>query len=228
MTVHIVTLFPRIFEGVLTESMLGRAARSGRVTVSFVNPRDFATGRRRRVDDRPYGGGPGMVLMAEPVYRAVRSVRRKTSRVVLMSPQGRRFDAAVAERLAKRRHLVFVCGRYEGLDERLRSVFDEELSIGDYVLTGGELPAMVVLDGVVRLLPGVLAKEGAAAQESFGAASEGALDYPHYTRPRVWRGRRVPAALLSGDHATIALWRRRAARDATRRKRPDLLNGMDS
>ena len=166
-----------------------------------------------------------MILMAEPLAAAIKSVKKKASRVVFLSPQGRRFTQADARRLAKLRHLVLVCGRYEGVDERAISLFDEEISIGDYVLSGGEPAALAVADAVLRLVPGVLEKEDAAVEESF---TDAALDYPQYTRPRVWRGKRVPSALLSGNHETIALWRRKAARAATRKKRPDLLKERDN
>lgn len=209
-----------MFEGPLSESIVQRARLKGLLELGFVNPRDFARDRHRTVDDRPYGGGAGMVLAPEPLYQAVRKVRRKGSKVILLSPQGRRFDQALARRLAGERHLILVCGRYEGVDERFMDFVDLELSIGDFVLTGGEIPAMAVVDATTRLLPGVLAKADAAVEESFTA---GRLDYPQYTRPEVWRGRKTPAVLLSGDHARIAEWRRRAAEAATRRKRPDLL-----
>lgn len=219
MRVDIVTLFPGMFAGPLTESIVGRARARGILELGFADPREFAEDRHRTVDDRPFGGGAGMVLMAEPLHRAIRKVKRRSSLVVLLSPQGRRFDQGVARELAGRRSLVLVCGHYEGVDERVLDFVDMELSIGDFVLTGGELPAMVVVDALARLLPGVLAKEDAAREESFTAEL---LDYPQYTRPRVWRGRPVPPVLLSGDHARIARWRQDAARDATRKKRPDL------
>ncbi|MDE2291625.1 MAG: tRNA (guanosine(37)-N1)-methyltransferase TrmD [Elusimicrobia bacterium] len=220
MRVAVVTLFPGMFEGPLTESIVKRAREKGLLEVSFVDPRAFSEDRHRTVDDRPYGGGPGMVLMAEPLYRAVKAARRRGSTVALMSPQGRRLDQALARELSRAKDLVLVCGHYEGFDERIRDFVDLELSLGDFVLTGGEIPAMAVIDAAARLLPGVLAKEGAAEAESF---TEPLLDHPHYTRPRVWRGREVPAALLSGDHAAVAAWRRKAALAATKKKRPDLL-----
>jgi tRNA (guanine37-N1)-methyltransferase len=218
--IDIVTLFPGMFEGPLSESILKRALERGRVSIAFTNPRDFALDRRRSVDDRPFGGGAGMVMMAEPLYQALRKVRRRGSRVILLSPQGRRFDQALARELSREKRLVLVCGHYEGVDERMMKFVDMELSIGDFVLTGGEIPAMAVADAVVRLLPGVLAKADAAERESF---SGNLLDYPQYTRPREWRGARVPPVLLGGDHAAIEAWRRRAALAATRRKRSDLL-----
>ena len=214
------TLFPDMFPPVMNESIVGRAGDKGLLSWGCVNPRDFTEDKHRKADDRPFGGGPGMVLIAEPLARAVESVRGPSSRVIFMSPQGRRLDDAKASELAGEAHLVLVCGHYEGVDERVTELFDEELSIGDYVLTGGELPALVVADAVARKLPGALKKEEAAAEESFAT---GLLDFPQYTRPRVWRGREVPEVLFSGDHAKIEAWRRKAAKASTRRKRPDLL-----
>jgi len=218
--IDVVTLFPSMFEGPMTESIVKRAREKGLLELGFVNPRDFTTDRHRTVDDRPYGGGAGMVLMPEPMAKAIRSVKRRSSTVVFLSPQGKRLDQKTARALAKKKHLVLVCGRYEGIDERLMGLFDLELSIGDYVLTGGELPAMVLTDALTRLQPGVLTKEEAAARESF---SENLLDFPQYTRPPKWRGSSVPEVLLSGDHARIEAWRRERAEEATRRKRPELL-----
>ena len=186
-----------------------------------VNPRDFSEDKHHKVDDRPFGGGPGMVMMVEPLEKAVKSVKKKGSKTIFLSPQGEKFTDGKAAALAKEKHLVLVCGRYEGVDERALELFDEELSIGDYVLTGGELPAMVLADAVTRKLPGVLKKEDAAESESFVS---GLLDFPQYTRPRVWRGLEVPEVLFSGDHKKIAEWRHKAARAATKRKRPDLMS----
>ncbi|HVE12792.1 MAG TPA: tRNA (guanosine(37)-N1)-methyltransferase TrmD [Elusimicrobiota bacterium] len=221
----VVTLFPEMFEGPLSRSIVARARAKGQVEVGFVNPRDFAKDRHRTVDDRPYGGGAGMVLMAEPLYQAIRKAKgRRRQRVLMMSPQGRPFDQAEARRIAREGGAVLVCGHYEGVDERIADFVDGELSLGDFVLTGGEIPAMAVVDAVTRILPGVLAKDDAAARESFSGEKDAPpLDYPHYTRPSVWRGRKVPAELLSGDHARIEAWRRGAALDAARRKRPDLV-----
>jgi tRNA (guanine37-N1)-methyltransferase len=210
-----------MFPSVMDASMMARAQEKGLLEWGCVNPRDFSTDKHRKVDDRPFGGGPGMLMMAEPLEKAIASVRKKGSRVVLLSPQGKTFDARAAMRLSKEERLVLVCGHYEGVDERAMALFDEELSVGDYVLTGGELPAMIVADAVARLVPGVLKKEDAAASESHAA---GLLDFPQYTRPRVWRGREVPEILFSGDHAKIAKWRRVAAEKATKRKRPDLID----
>lgn len=221
MRIDFVTLFPDMFAPVMDASILGRAKEKGLLEWGCVNPRDFSEDKHRKVDDRPFGGGPGMVLMAEPLAKAVESIAQKGTTCIFMSPQGAPFTDRKASQLAKKKHLVLVCGHYEGIDERALSLFDEEISIGDYVLTGGELPAMVVADAVARKLPGVLKKEDAAESESFVS---GLLDFPQYTRPREWRGQDVPEILFSGDHKKIAEWRHKAARSATKRKRPDLLS----
>jgi tRNA (guanine37-N1)-methyltransferase len=219
--IDIVTLFPGMFAGVLAESMLRVARERGVVDVRIVDLRDHTEGRHRVADDYPFGGGGGMVLKPEPLFAAVEALRGPGSHVVLLCPQGATFSQAAAARLARGSHLVLLCGHYEGVDERVRAhLVDEELSIGDYVLTGGELPAMVVLDAVVRLLPGVLGDPAGASRESFAA---GRLDYPQYTRPADFRGLRVPEILLSGDHGRIAGWRRREALRRTLARRPDLL-----
>lgn len=224
MRIDVVTLFPRMFDGVLGESMLRVARERGAVSVRVVDLRDFAEGRHRVADDYPFGGGGGMVLKPEPLFGAVESLREPASRVVLLCPQGERFAQPAAVRLAREAHLILLCGHYEGVDERVREhLVDEELSIGDYVLTGGELPAMVVLDAVVRLLPGVLGDPAGAARESFAT---GRLDYPQYTRPADFRGLRVPDVLLSGDHGRIDRWRRREALRRTLARRPDLLRAV--
>ena len=220
MKIDFVTLFPGMFPSVMDASMMARAKDKGLLDWGCVNPRDFTTDKHHKVDDRPFGGGPGMLMMVEPLEKAIKSVKKKGSRVVFLSPQGKTFDDKVAKRLSGEKHLILVCGHYEGVDERTAALFDEEISVGDYVLTGGELPAMLVADAVARLVPGVLKKEDATASESF---TDGLLDFPQYTRPRVWRGREVPEILFSGDHAKIAEWRRTAAKAATKRKRPDLL-----
>lgn len=222
MRIDFVTLFPEMFKGPMTESIVGRACGKGLLEIGYVNPRDFSGNRHRKVDDRPFGGGAGMVMMAQPLYAAIKSVSKRASRRIFLSAQGRPFDAAAALRLSKLDHLVLVCGHYEGVDERVADVFDEEISIGNYVLTGGELPAMVVADAVARLLPGVLKKEDATTAESF-AGNAPVLDFPQYTRPRVWRRKKVPEVLFSGDHKKIADWRKGAALNATARKRPDLV-----
>jgi len=220
MKIDFVTLFPGMFPSVMDASMMARAKDKGLLEWSCVNPRDFTEDKHNKVDDRPFGGGPGMLMMVEPLEKAIASVKKKGTKVIFLSPQGKTFDDKAAQRLSKEKHLVLVCGHYEGIDERAAELFDEELSVGDYVLTGGELPAMLVADAVARLVPGVLKKEDAAVSESFTA---GLLDFPQYTRPRVWRGREVPEILFSGDHKKIAEWRQDAARKATKKKRPDLL-----
>ncbi|HXG17347.1 MAG TPA: tRNA (guanosine(37)-N1)-methyltransferase TrmD [Calidithermus sp.] len=221
MRIDIVTLFPAMVEAPLGESVLGRARARGLVDIRVVNLRDYAEGRHRVTDDYPFGGGGGMILKPEPLFAAVEALRTPEARVILLDPRGRVFTQAVARDLARLRHLILLAGRYEGVDERVAErLVDETLSIGDYVLTGGELPALVVTDAVVRLLPGVLGAEGAAEHESF---ADGLLEAPQYTRPAEFRGLRVPEVLLSGDHARIAAWRRRQAIYRTWRTRPDLL-----
>src|SRR5262245_5482052 len=213
-----------MFSGVLDESMLRVARERGAVDIRVVELRGYTEGRHRVADDYPFGGGGGMVLKPEPLFAAVEAFRGPESRVVLLCPQGPTFTQAVAERFARETHLVLLCGHYEGVDERVRGqLVDEEVSIGDYVLTGGELPALVVLDAVVRLLPGVLGDPAGATRESFAA---GRLDYPQYTRPAEFRGWRVPEVLLSGDHGRIARWRRREALLRTLARRPDLLEAV--
>ncbi len=223
MRVDVVTIFPLILEVVLDESILGIARRKGALETHLHDLRDWTTDRHRQVDDEPYGGGPGMVMKPEPFFRAVRELRRgpaPETTVVLLSPQGRRLDQPFVTELADLPHLVLLCGRYEGFDERVRTLADLELSIGDYVLSGGELPALVVVDAIARLLPGVLGHEDSAAMDSF---SDGLLEHPTYTRPPVWEGLEVPEVLRTGDHARIAAWRREKARERTERTRPDLL-----
>lgn len=219
-----------MFAGPMSESLLGRARERKVLEVRIHNLRDWsADDRHRTVDDRPYGGGPGMVIQAEPVFEALQAIKaggarvfgkKATPHVVYLSPQGRVLTQALAGRLSRRPWIVLVCGHYEGLDERIMRWVDEEVSIGDYVLTGGELPAMVLADTVLRLVPGVVKEPGSLAEESF---QTGRLDYPHYTRPAVWKGKKVPSVLLSGNHAAIREWRRDQAAKATRAKRPDLI-----
>src|SRR5213078_1420785 len=223
MRIDIVTLFPAMVEPALATSMLGRARARGLVDIRVVNLRDYATGKHRVTDDYQFGGGGGMVLKPEPIAAAVEALRGERSRVILMDPRGRTLTQAVAGELAREAHLILVAGRYEGVDERVSEMIaDERLSIGDYVLTGGELPALVVTDAVARLLPGVLGAEGATERESFAS---GLLEPPQYTRPEEFRGARVPAVLRSGDHARIARWRRVQALWVTWRTRPELLKG---
>lgn len=217
MRIDVATLFPEMFRSVLDASILGLARRSGRLDVGLFDIRDFTTSRSRVVDAKPYGGGPGMLLQVEPVVRCVETILRERGegRVILLTPQGRRFDQSYARELADPdAHVVLVCGRYEGFDERVRSLLNpEELSIGDFVLTGGELPAMTVIDAVARLLPGVLGDEQSAVTESFSDGKQ--LEGPQYTRPREFRGRSVPDVLLSGDHERIATWRAVESRKRT-------------
>ena len=221
MRLDIVTLFPGIVEPALSESMIGRARTRGLVDIRVANLRDYADGKHRVTDDYTFGGGSGMVLKPEPLFAAVQALRTPGARVILMDPRGRTFDQRVARELAGEKHLILLAGRYEGVDERVSEhLADDALSIGDYVLTGGELPALVVADAVIRLLPGVLGGEDAAERESF---TGGLLEPPQYTRPEEFRGARVPGVLLSGDHARIARWRRSQALWLTWRTRPDLL-----
>jgi tRNA (guanine37-N1)-methyltransferase len=219
--IQILTIFPGICAGVLGESMLKRAREKGLAELEAVDLRAWATGKHRTTDDAPYGGGPGMVMKIEPIHRALQDLRGEGTRVVMMSPQGRRFDQSVAEAYAREKHIIVICGHYEGVDQRVADhLVDEEISIGDYVLTNGALAALVFTDAIVRLLPGVLGDAESAVQESF---STGLLDHPHYTRPENYEGWKVPEILLSGNHAAIEKWRRQKAEEATRARRPDLL-----
>jgi tRNA (guanine37-N1)-methyltransferase len=222
MKFDVLTLFPGMFESPLQESILGRAVERGLIRFAAHNLRDWAEGRHKVTDDTPCGGGDGMVMKPEPVARALTALRQDSpdSRVLLMTPQGKRFDQHAASALAQEPGLIFVCGRYEGFDERIRSLADAEYSLGDFVLTGGELPAMVMIDAIARLLPEVLGSSGSALSDSF---SDGLLEYPHYTRPVEFMGMRVPEVLLSGNHAAIARWRRREQVKRTLQRRPDLL-----
>ncbi|MBP7217197.1 MAG: tRNA (guanosine(37)-N1)-methyltransferase TrmD [Candidatus Omnitrophica bacterium] len=230
MLIDIITIFPNMFDAVLNESIIMRAQKKLKVKIRVHDLRDYTLDKHRKVDDRPFGGGAGMVMAAEPIFRAVDQLakpqysRRNTqckSKVVLLTPQGKGLTQQLAKRLAKEKHLVLICGHYEGVDERVReALVDEEISIGDYVLTGGELPAMVLVDCLVRLIPGVLGDKNSLKFESF----EGnLLDYPQYTRPASFKKMLVPSILLSGDHAKIAAWRKKQALKLTRERRPDLL-----
>jgi tRNA (guanine37-N1)-methyltransferase len=225
MKADIITIFPRLVEAALSEGVVGRAREAGLVDVQVRDLRDYTDDRHRTVDDVPYGGGPGMVMKPAPIFAAVDAIRRERgepSAVVLMTPQGRRFTHAEAERLSRLDRLVVICGRYEGVDERVaEALVTDELSIGDYVLTGGELPALVVVDAVVRLVPGVVGDAASVAEDSF---VRGLLDCPHYTRPAVFEGRAVPDVLLSGHHAEIERWRRRQRVRRTAERRPDLID----
>ena len=221
MKIDVLTLFPAMFAGPLDESIIKRAREAGRLDLAIHNLRDYAHDRHKTVDDRPFGGGPGMLLKPEPIFEAVESLAREGTRVILLSPAGRPFSQAIARELAGLEHLLMVSGHYEGFDERVREqLADDELSIGDYVLTNGALPVMVIIDAVTRLLPGVLGDEDSARDDSF---SQGLLEYPQYTRPAEFRGMKVPEVLLSGNHAEIARWRAEQARLRTKERRPDLL-----
>ena len=221
MKIDVLTLFPAMFAGPLDESIVKRARDSGRLDLKIHQLRDWTHDRHRTVDDRPFGGGPGMLLKPEPLFEAVESLAREKTRVILLSPAGRPFSQAIARELAEAEDLLLVTGHYEGFDERVREgLADDELSIGDYVLTNGALPAMVVIDAVTRLLPGVLGDDESSRDESF---SHGLLEYPQYTRPAEFRGMKVPDILVSGHHAEIEKWRREQAKQRTQEQRPDLL-----
>jgi tRNA (guanine37-N1)-methyltransferase len=217
----VLSLFPEMFASPFAQSIIGKAVEKGLLGIETHQLRNYAAGRHQVTDDTPYGGGDGMVMKPEPVWHGIEDMRRRYcgAHVVLMTPQGQRFSQAEAEHLAQKEALVFVCGRYEGFDERIRSYVDAEYSIGDYVLTGGELPAMVIMDAVARLVPGVLGNEGSARQDSH---SDGLLEFPHYTRPAEFRGDKVPEVLLSGNHARIEEWRRSEQLKRTEERRPDL------
>ena len=212
MNVDVITLFPELVDFPLSESITGRARKEKHLKLGFANPRDFTEDRHRTVDDRPYGGGTGMLMKAEPVCRALEKVRKKNSFVILLTPKGQTFTQQTAIELSKKKRLVFICGHYEGIDERITPLADMQLSIGNYVLTGGEPAAVVVIDAITRLIPGVLKKEDATVNETF---TGGLLEAPQYTRPAVWRGQTVPYELLSGDHAKIDEWRRKKAEELT-------------
>ena len=224
MRIDILTLFPEMFASPFDYSILKRAREKGIVEIVLSNIRDFAIDNYNRVDDKPYGGGPGMVMMPQPLFDCVEHIQRQAAgpgRIILLTPQGKKLDQQKAVQLSKEERLLLIAGRYEGFDERIRTGLDaEQISIGDYVLSGGELAAMVLVDAVVRLLPGVLGDEDSAGDDSF---SNGLLEYPQYTRPEEFRGMKVPEVLLSGDHAKIAQWRKEQSIERTKRHRPDLL-----
>jgi len=226
--IDILTLFPGMFGGILGESMLRIAQKKKLVRINVHDLRDWTSDSHRTADDKPFGGGPGMVMKVEPVFKALRSIvgsKKSTSKVILLTPQGKKFDQATAKRLAKEKRLVLICGHYEGVDDRIRSLVDEEMSVGDYVLTCGELPSMVLTDAVVRLIPGVLGHKEATKTESF---ENGLLEYPQYTRPAEFEGMKVPQVLLSGDHKRIESWRREEAIKRTKKRRPDLVGSWES
>ena len=224
MRFDIITIFPEMFAGAFSAGIVRKALDRGLVEIAVHDLRDYTRDKHRQVDDRPFGGQEGMVMKPEPIFRAVEAVRRDgDSRVYLLSPQGSRFDSAAAEDLASHRQLILICGRYEGVDERVaRHLADGEISIGDYVLSGGEPAAVVVMDAVSRFVPGVVGKEGSVRHDSF---ADGILDFPQYTRPREFRGLKAPQVLFSGDHKKIGRWRRKMALEKTLRSRPDLLSG---
>ncbi|NIL98334.1 MAG: tRNA (guanosine(37)-N1)-methyltransferase TrmD [Planctomycetales bacterium] len=228
MRCDVLTLFPEMFTGYLGQSVLKRAIERGLVRIECHNIRDWAKDKHKSVDDRPYGGGPGMVLKVEPVVDCVETVQQAAQPVghlVMLTPQGQRLNQAAAERLARHQRLILLCGRYEGFDERIRDILaPEEISVGDYVLNGGEVAAMVVIDAVVRLLPGVLGDEQSSARDSFSGINRHLLEGAQYTRPREYRGYRVPEVLLSGNHEEIAAWRQRESIARTRRRRADLMD----
>jgi tRNA (guanine37-N1)-methyltransferase len=225
LAIDVITIFPSMLKGFLEESILKRASEKGAVKIRVLDLRDFTDDARRSTDDKPYGGGPGMLMLAEPLFKAVESVRTSDSRVILLTPQGVPFKQAAAEQLAECSHLIFICANYEGVDDRVReALVTDEISIGDYVLTNGVMPAAVVIDATVRLLPGVLGCDASKDDESF---SNGGLEYPQYTRPVEFRGMTVPDVLLSGNHQLIADWRQKQAGKRTAERRPDLLDKAD-
>ncbi|MDP2654830.1 MAG: tRNA (guanosine(37)-N1)-methyltransferase TrmD [Candidatus Omnitrophota bacterium] len=218
----VISIFPEIFQPVFQSSIIKRAQEKKKAAIRLHDLRDYTKDKHRKVDDRPFGGGPGMVMSPQPIFDAVKKIKgRRKARVVLTCAAGKKFDQAMARKLLRARDLIIICGHYEGVDERVREgIVDESISIGDYVLTGGEIPAMVIVDAVVRLIPGVLGKEESLEHESF---EHGLLEYPQYTRPADFRGRKVPEVLLSGHHGRIEQWRKRQAEERTKKTRPDLL-----
>jgi len=232
MKINVLTIFPGMFDAVLGESIIKRAVNKKIVKITPDDLRNFTDNKHRKVDDKPFGGGPGMVMMAQPIYKAIEKIAgikklkskaqliKKGARTILLTPQGKRLNQALANKFAGSKHLILICGHYEGIDERVRQITTDEISIGDYVLTGGELPAMVLVDSIVRLLPGALGDEESTKFESF---QMNLIEHPHYTRPRVFRESGVPQVLLSGDHARIEKWRYDQAIKRTKKRRPDLL-----
>ncbi len=224
MTIDVLTLFPEMVDSVLSESIIGRARTAGLIDINCINIRDFADNKHNRVDDYPYGGGNGMVMQAPPIYKAYQSVLAKYDKkphVIYMSPQGRVYNQQIAKELLQKEHIVILCGHYEGVDERIiEEIIDEEISIGDYVLTGGEVPAIVLCDSISRMVPGVLSNDECFSDESH---YNGTLEYPQYTRPPVFMGREVPEVLMSGHHANIQKWRKEQSEIRTKLKRPDMV-----
>jgi len=225
MKIDILTLFPGMFKGIFNESIIKRARAAKKLKINIHNLRDWSRDKHKKADDKPYGGGCGMVMSAQPVFEAVKELRSQVksqkSKVILLSPQGKKLDQKLAQKLSKNKHIILICGHYEGVDWRVRQVLiNEEISIGDYILTGGEIPAMVLVDTVARLIPGVLGHKDSNKEESFSA---GLLEYPQYTRPAVYKGFKVPQVLLSGNHNKIRQWRTKQAKKITLQKRPDLI-----
>ncbi len=224
MKIDIITIFPELFKSAFESSIIARAKKKKLVQIKIHNLRQWTKDKHHTVDDKPFGGGPGMVMKVDIIDRAISDLRSKIldSRIILLTPQGKTFNQSLAQKLAKQKHLILTCGHYEGFDERIRSLVNEEISIGDYVLTGGEMPAMVIVDSVVRLIPGVVGKEASLKEESFASAAAG-LEYPQYTRPEVYKNMKVPKILLSGNHAEIKNWREKEALKKTKKRRPDLI-----
>ena len=220
LAIDVITLFPKLVEGPLDESMVRQAKKRGKVEIRIHNLRNYGLDKRKTCDDKPFGGGAGMVMMIQPIFDCLKNI--KDGWRIFVSPRGKRFNQSIADRLAKKRHLIFICGHYEGIDERVHEQFaDEEISIGDFVTTGGEFPALCMIDAVIRLVPGVLGNKDSLTNESF---SKGLLDFPHYTRPRDFGGLKVPEVLFSGDHKAIETWRKKEALKVTKKFRPDLLS----
>ena len=224
MKIDVLTLFPDMFNGVFDESIIKRAISNNLVEINVHNIRDYSNDAHKKVDDTPYGGGAGMVLMCQPIFDAVKALRSDNSKVILLTPSGKLYKQSIALDLSKEKHLILICGHYEGFDERIKTIVDMELSIGDYILTGGEIPAMVLIDSITRLIDGVIKKES-YLNESF---TDNLLDYPTYTKPRVYEGLEVPDTLVNGDHEKINKWRREIQIEITKKNRPDLLKGDDS
>ena len=224
MKIDVLTLFPDMFNGVFAESIIKRALDNNLVEINIHNIRDYSKDPHKKVDDTPYGGGAGMVLMCQPIFDAVKALRSDNSKVILLTPSGKLYKQSMAIDLSLEKHLIIICGHYEGFDERIKTICDMELSIGDYILTGGEIPAMVLIDSITRLIDGVIRKES-YLNESF---TDNLLDYPTYTKPRVYEGLEVPSVLVNGDHAKIDKWRREQQIEITKGNRPDLLKGDDS
>jgi tRNA (guanine37-N1)-methyltransferase len=218
MKIDVITIFPKELDLALSYSIIKRARESGIVDINFVNPRDFTKDKHKTVDDKPYGGGSGMVFMPDPLYKAIKKVKRKSSYVVLLTPRGRVYNQKIAEELSTKKHLIFVCAHYEGYDERIVKFVDDEISIGDFILTGGEPACICVIDSIVRLVDGVI-KDDSRKDESF---NNYLLEYPHYTRPKIWKNMKVPDVLLSGNHKEIEKWRKEKSLEITKVRRPDL------